>query len=91
MSDFAEGPVEQEPEPVRTPERKSGTLYLRLPGEDDKLYPKVKAILNMFPGDSGVVLYFADTKMRRGTRCAIMESMVRELKNVLGEANVVLK
>ena len=91
MSDFSEGPVEQEPEPVRPPQKKAGTLYLRLPGEDNKLYPKIKAILNMFPGDSGVVLYFADTKMRRGTRCAIMESMVRELKNVLGEANVVLK
>jgi hypothetical protein len=45
----------------------------------------------MFPGDSGVVLFFADTKQRRGTRCVLMESMLKELKNVLGEANVVLK
>jgi len=45
----------------------------------------------MFPGDSSVVLYFEDTKQRRGTRCLIMESMLTELKNVLGEANVVLK
>ena len=53
--------------------------------------PKVKAILNMFPGNSGAVLYFADTKQRRGTRCLLAESMLKELKNVLGQENVVLK
>ena len=90
MSDFQGN----EPEPVPAPRNntpKTGTLYLRLPSEDGKLYPKIKAILNMFPGDSTAVLYFADTKQRRGTRCAFMDSMLDELKNVLGEANVVLK
>ena len=81
-----------EPEvPVRRNQPRTGTLYLRLPGEEGKLFPKIKAILNMFPGDSPAVLYFADTKQRRGTRCALMEPMLQELKNVLGEANVVLK
>ena len=64
---------------------------LRLSGEDDPLYGKTKAILNMFPGESGVVLYFADTKQRRGTRCVLMDSLLKELKNVLGEGNVVIK
>ena len=89
ISDFAEGapkPAANQPQPAR-----QGTLYLRLPGEEGKLYPKVRAIVNMFPGDSGVVLYFADTKCRRGARAALAESMLRELKNVLGEANVVVK
>ena len=45
----------------------------------------------MFPGENGVVLYFADTKVRRGTRALLADSMIRELKNLLGEANVVLK
>jgi hypothetical protein len=45
----------------------------------------------MFPGESGVVLYFADTRQRRGTRCVLKESLLRELKNLLGEENVVLK
>ena len=82
------------PEPVtahRSNTPKSGTLYLRLPGEQGRLYPKIKAILNMFPGESSVVLYFADSKQRRGTRCSLMDSMLLELKNILGEANVVLK
>ena len=68
-----------------------GTLYLRLPGEDSKLYPKTKAILNMFHGDSAVVIYFADTKQRRGTRAVLKEPMIRELKNLLGNDNVVVK
>ena len=90
ISDFAnEAPAQQE----MPDERKvfSGTLYLRLPTENAVLFPKVRAILNMFPGDSQVVLYFADTKQRRGTRCSLDGRMLGELKNVLGEENVVLK
>jgi len=91
ISDYAnERTVPQEPVSQPAPAR-TGTLYLRLPGESDKRYPKIKAILNMFPGDSTVVLYFADTKQRRGTRCVLMENLLKELKNVLGEENVVVK
>ena len=91
ISDFASAkPVLEEPV-KRTSAPGTGTLYLRLPGEDQKLYPKIRAMLNMFPGESTVVLYFADTKQRRGTRCVLMDSLLRELKNVLGEGNVVLK
>ena len=82
------------PLPVPQAEQKSprtGTLYLRLSSEQDKCYPKVKAILNMFPGDGSVVLFFADTKQRRGTRAAFADNMLQELKNVLDEGNVVLK
>ena len=93
ISDFAQEPQEcQEDMPVRQPvQPRKGTLYLRLPSEDDRLYPKIRAILNMFPGDSVAVVYFADTKQRRGTKASLAESMLRELKNVLGEANVVIK
>ena len=88
ISDYAENP-DREPAP-KAPPRK-GTLYLRLPGEEGRLYPKVRAIVNMFPGENGVVLYFADTGARRGTRAALAEPMLRELKNLLGEGNVVVK
>jgi DNA polymerase-3 subunit alpha len=91
MSDFADQePVSESAPPVQN-RIHQGKLYLQLPSEDDSRYPKVRAILNMFPGESGVVLFFADTRQRRGTRCVIMDSMLSELKNVLGEANVVLK
>ena len=91
ISDFAGQEPELVPERPRENRIHQGTLYLRLPTEDQKLYPKIKAILNMFPGDSGAVIFFEDTRQRRGTRCVIMDSLVNELKNVLGEANVVLK
>ena len=88
ISDFADRPQEQEPQ---APAVRSGTLYLRLDSEDGPLFRKIKAILNMFPGDSTAVVYFADTKVRRGTRCAIDSRMLEELKSVLGNENVVVK
>ena len=90
ISDFSGGDTPPE-EPPRSQAPRTGTLYLKLPGESDPVYRKVRAILNMFPGDSSVVLYFADTKLRRGTRCILGESMLRELENVLGTGNVVIK
>ena len=90
ISDFAQGeaqPVSVKPEP----QKPAGTLYLRLPSEGHPDYRKVKAILNMFPGDNPAVLFFADTRARRGTRCGLSVSMLDELKNRLGEGNVVLK
>ena len=90
ISDFAR--MEEMPQhPANVPQTHTGTLYLRLDSEADSRYVKIKAILNMFPGDSGVVLYFADTGKRRGTKCVLRDSMLSELKNVLGEGNVVLK
>ena len=89
ISDYSEALQSELVQKALTP--KNGTLYLRLPSEEGSLFSKIRAILNMFPGSNSVVVYFADTKQRRGTRCAIRESMLTELKNVLGEANVVLK
>jgi DNA polymerase-3 subunit alpha len=91
ISDFSEAPIQEDAAPRRQESTKTGTLYLKISSEQDPVYRKIKAILNMFPGEQGVVLYFADTKVRRGTRCQFGESMLQELKNILGNANVVLK
>ena len=69
----------------------NGTLYLRLPSEEGPLFGKIRAILNMFPGKSPVVVYFADTKQRRGSTCDLDDRMLAELVNRLGRENVVLK
>ena len=71
--------------------QKTGTLYLRLPSEEGTLFQKIRAILGMFPGDSQVVVYFADTKQRRGSRCSLDSRMIPELERVLGKENVVIK
>ena len=84
ISDFAD-------ETIVTQGHVNGTLYLRLPNEEEKLFKKIRAILNMFPGSSKTVLYFADTGHRRGTQCSIENAMVKELVRVLGKENVVVK
>lgn len=86
ISDFSQ--QEQPPEP---PPPAAGKLYLRLTTEQDRLFAKVRAIVNMFPGTNPVVVYFADTGKRLGARCALAQMMIEELKNVLGEGNVVVK
>ncbi len=83
MSDFAR----EEPEEDGKPK----TLYLRLPTEEGKLFPKIRSAIGMFPGDAQVVLYFEDTKVRRGARCALDSQLLEELRNWLGQENVVVK
>ena len=91
ISDFEQPVPEVERDVPAQPIPVNSTLYLRLPTEEGKLFAKIKAMLNMFPGSSTAVVYFADTKQRRGTRCEIRPNLLKELKNVLGEENVVLK
>ena len=85
MSDFASGGMVHEPVVPET------VLYLRLPSEEGPLFNKIRAMLNMFPGENKTVVYFEDTKIRRGTRCNPDERLIAELINVLGLENVVLK
>ncbi|MBQ7871522.1 MAG: DNA polymerase III subunit alpha [Oscillospiraceae bacterium] len=66
-------------------------LYLKLPAEGTMEDRKTRAILNMFPGSTQAVLYYADTGVRRGTTCLLREDMLGELQRVLGENCVVLK
>jgi DNA polymerase-3 subunit alpha len=94
ITDFAQQPETPEPQPqvaAPKPQARSGKLYLKLSSESVPELRKVKAILNMFPGSSEAVLYFADTKLRRGTRCTLAENMLSELQNLLGDENVVVK
>ena len=86
ISDFQE--QQRVPEDIK---RVGTTLYLRLPSREDQRFGKVRAILNMFPGDKQVVVYFADTKQRLGTNCILDNGMIEELENLLGRENVVLK
>ena len=90
MSDFTDRVV-QEPEDVVSHPQIMGTLYLRLNSEQNPMFRKVKAIINMFPGERKVVVYFADTKLRRGAQCDLNQYMLQELRNLLGEENVVIK
>ena len=89
MSDFANALAE--PEEPKAPKAVTGTLYLQLTGETDPRYDKVRAIVNMFPGEQTVKVFFADTRKMRGAQATLDQRMLSELKNLLGEGNVVLK
>ena len=66
-------------------------LWLRLPSREDPRMRKVRLALSFFPGDQQVIVYFEDCKKRVGSRCQIHPSLIADLKERLGEANVVLK
>jgi DNA polymerase-3 subunit alpha len=83
ITDFEEAPAQPQPS--------YGTLYLKLTGEDDPNYRKVRAIINMFPGETCVKVFFADTRRIRVAQAAPADIMLEELKNILGTENVVLK
>ena len=85
ISDYVDGLAEEEPA------QKTGTLYLRLPTQEDSRYRKIRAMVNMFPGTEKVVVYFADTKQCRGAQCSLDKRLLSELQNVLGQENVVVK
>ena len=90
ISDYTESAPRREEQPAQEIPQGS-TLYLRLPNEDCREFRKIKAIVNMFPGDGKVIVFFADTRKRMGVRCMLHGSMIGELKRLLGEENVILK
>ena len=92
ITDFSEAPENaMPPEQPEEPKKLEGTLYLKLESETDPNYQKVRAIVNMFPGDSQVKVFFADTRRMRGALATLDSRMLSELENVLGQGNVVVK
>ena len=67
------------------------TLYLRIEDASSRAAKKVLPILKMFPGRARAVIYYADTGARMGGSCALDERMLQELREQLGEKNVVVK
>ncbi len=79
-----------EAQPVpREPQIK--TLYLRLDTLGSRQDKRIRAILRMFPGQTQTVLFYADTRQRVGTRCLMDPLLLAELREQLGQENVVPK
>ena len=66
-------------------------LYLRFARSDDPLLTRVRNLFVLFPGQQTAVLYLADSKRRLGARCLLHPALLQELKELLGEENVVLQ
>ena len=90
MTDFSENVVPEETQPEK-PKVLDGTLWLKLESREDPRYGKVRAIVNMFPGNSEVRVFFADIRKMSGTKASLDSRMLAELKNLLGNENVVVK
>ena len=67
------------------------TLWVKLPSREDPRLKKLEHILVMFEGQERMILYFEDEKSRVGAQCLIHDSLIRELKEMFGEENVVVK
>ncbi|MBR6811883.1 MAG: DNA polymerase III subunit alpha, partial [Oscillospiraceae bacterium] len=72
------------------PSSKKGKLYIRVPSSDSHEYKKLKAILNMFPGDEKTVIFFADTRQCEKLGAMHHELLLSDLEELYGKENVVL-
>ena len=84
------------PQTSPAPEAPGGrTLWVKLPSLDCPAYRRLKLILVMFEGTEAdretLRLYFTDTKKQLVSRCWLHPSLIRELKEMAGEENVVMK
>ena len=73
------------------PAERTGKLYLRFDNENDPRFQRIKNLLILFPGNQQAVLYLSDTGRRLGARCQLHPALLEELRELLGEENVVLK
>ena len=91
ITDFSEMPQQEAQVAPARNEVYQGTLYLKLDSENDRRYGVVRAVVNMFPGDSPVKVFFADTRKMRGSSASLDSRMLQELESILGKENVVIK
>ena len=72
-------------------EKTEQKLYVRLPSRQDARMRHLELVLKMFPGTGQMVIWCEAEKKRIGAKCLFHEALLDELKETLGEENVVLK
>ncbi len=65
-------------------------LWIRLPDGGER-FTWLKTLLSMFPGDAPAIVYLVDKRRKLQTHCLHHEALLAELRETLGEENVVLK
>ncbi len=81
----------QTPEEREAPRKKEQTLYVKVPSEKAPIWGRVKILFSMFPGKENAVVVFADTRRKLGAKCLIHPALADQLREWLGEENVVIK
>ncbi len=87
VAPLEDGAGETPAQPAEAPRR----LYLRLKSEDDPHLRRVKCLFSLFPGREKAVLYLAREDKKLGALCQLHPDLIGELREVLGEENVVVK
>ena len=72
-------------------EKREQKLYVRLPSRGDPRMRHLELVLEMFPGDGQMIIWCEKEKKRIGARCLFHQALLDELKETLGEENVVMK
>ena len=75
----------------RNRDRGAQKLYVRLPSREDPAMRHLELVLEMFPGDGQMIIWCEKEKKRIGAKCLFHQALLDELKETLGEENVVLK
>jgi len=70
---------------------KANILYIRLEEENGPIWERVQKIFLMFPGTEKVIFYFAENGRKRRGLCLQHPALIRELEELLGPENVVLR
>ena len=81
-------PISDAGTPEMPAEHRQRTLWLRLAREDARLLRRIELLQEMFPGRDRMIVYFADSKRKIGADCVIRESLLAELRALLGADNV---
>ena len=76
---------------TNAPPPKEAKLWIKVKSANEPVLKRIKLILTMFPGTQQMIIYCEAEKKRMGTNCLIHEALVEELKELLGEENVVVK
>ena len=70
---------------------KAGKLFVKLESTDLKALRKIDLLREMFPGGDTMVQYFSDLGKQRSATCLIHGALIAELKELLGDGNVIIK
>ena len=84
-------PLDQLSSGAPVEEEKAKKLYIRIPGLSDPRWARIRLILTMFPGTEQLVVKCEDTGKRLGAPCLVHRALVAELRELLGEENVVVR
>ena len=89
ISDMAYMPRERSA--PREEVRKDQKLWVKLPARDDPRLHRIELLLTMFPGEQQMVIFCEREQKRLAARCIIHRALVQELRDMLGDSNVVVK